>query len=401
MSHFGDPTGQTSKTFRSGPVSELFFPRPDFDSILDREDADAREFRKIPPAKRTIKRRVLDWIEGPWAPDNIDLPHKRTPEMSGNSPFPFRTRPESADARRSRQDRLLSIYKSEQRIKLGDWSTVFTYDVPIQNLPEEFEGMTILHLSDVHFSRHDARPEREIVLLEKWLHARAKRIDLMALSGDIITTAPDDLSKLAIFALRRISEAAAESVFVYGNHDFHGHTPAFISRELERFQLFDMNNQRARIKMGGSAINLIGVDDAYFGRPTAPASLNTNDVNIVVTHNLDAIRRNFPPHVDLILSGHTHWGEIWPVNGTWLMNQWGYCDNVNNHTRHWDTLTDRTLSFVHPGLARYYVRSKYLRQPPGFVIHTLRRAAEPHDCGPKEPGRYHASHPTISAADAI
>jgi hypothetical protein len=56
------------------------------------------------------------------------------------------------------------------------------------------------------------------------------------------------------------------------------------------------------------------------------------------------------------------------------MTLWGYCDNVNNHTRHWDVLTDRTLSFVHPGLARYYVPFRTLRHPPGIAIHTLKRS---------------------------
>ena len=158
---------------------------------------------------------------------------------------------------------------------------------------------------------------------------------------------------------------------VYGNHDYHGHTPALISRYLERVGFTDINNASARLVIDGAPLNIIGVDDAYFGRPKPPNQINPNEPNIVLTHNLDAIRSNFPREVDLILSGHTHWGEIKFFNGSKVMKLWGYNDNVNDHTRHWDVLSDRALSYVGSGLARYYVRNRQLRQPPSIAIHSL------------------------------
>jgi predicted MPP superfamily phosphohydrolase len=158
---------------------------------------------------------------------------------------------------------------------------------------------------------------------------------------------------------------------VHGNHDYHGHVPAVISKQLEKVGFHDINNHHIRLRIGDAPLNIFGVDDAYFGNPVPPDSVPPLETNIVLTHNLDAIRGNFPKDVDLILSGHTHWGELKLFDGARVMNWWGYSDNINQHTKAWDCLTDRTLSYVHPGLARYYVPYRGLRHPPGIAIHTL------------------------------
>jgi predicted MPP superfamily phosphohydrolase len=163
---------------------------------------------------------------------------------------------------------------------------------------------------------------------------------------------------------------------VLGNHDYHGHSHELISKKVEQAGFKMLTNDHVHIRINGTRLNLYGVDDAIFGEPKVPETVEINEFNILLTHNLDAIDRRCSPYLDLMLSGHTHWGEFRFMDGTQLMKFWGYCQDINRHTRGWDRLTERTLSLVHPGLMRYYV-PRALCHPPGFVI--LRLLAQEHD----------------------
>jgi predicted phosphodiesterase len=312
-------------------------------------------------------------IEAPWSPSPDFLPLRLTPEQSGNSPKPYRTSPQNTCPLEVR-----AVRQSERRTHISRWSDLYEFSVPV--LPDQHREAPprILHLSDVHFVKGDPRPILEIQKLTDYLKREAVSVDAIILTGDTITRMPDDYCPAARRAYQELSELALCRLAVLGNHDFHGKDPAYISKELKRSGFTDITDSEVSINIRGYQLNFYGVDDAYFGRPLPPRNLSSEGTNILLTHNLDAIRENFPHETDLIISGHTHWGELrFPamsnvplLDGMWWMNRWGYSDNVNGHTRHWDALTERTLSFVHPGLARYYV-PRFLAHAPGFVLHTL------------------------------
>ncbi len=356
------------------PLTGLRMPRVDFDSLVREQLSLAVRKRVDKVASTPIERRILDFVEGPWAPSARDLPERRKIIGSGAIAEPFRKPVDNLRQYLSWRERKQAVAKSERRWSMSEWSSMYEYSVPVRNLAPALDGFTILHLSDVHFLGSCQRAQQELGNLACYLERGERRIDTILLSGDVITRSPDDLDREALRQLRRLTEVCPQAFMVYGNHDYHGHTPALISRELERVGFHDINNHRVTLTVDGAPLNVFGVDDAYFGRPDAPSAVRQDQTNILVTHNLDAIRGNFPEHFDLILSGHTHWGEVRFVNGSDLMRLWGYTDNINRQTKHWDVLSERTLSYVHPGLARYYVPFRGLRHPPGFVLHTLRPA---------------------------
>lgn len=327
-------------------------------------------------------------IERPWSPGPELLPARTNPEACGNSALPYRSSPDN-----HMRELLGSTRTSERTHTLSHWSTLYQYSVTLPTLHADLDGSSILHLSDVHFLKNDPRPILEIQTLTRWLKQQHFYPDVIAFTGDVITRLPDDLCPAAMRALSELSALGRHALFVYGNHDYHGRAPAHISRQMERCGFSQITGDYVSISAGAGHLNLYGIDDAYFGSPQAPAGMNARETNIALVHNLDAIRSNFPLETDLILSGHTHWGELklpscagLPLlDGMWWMNKWGYSDNINGHTRHWDALSERTLSFVHPGLARYYV-PRLLAHPPGFVLHQLRspalfsNSAEEHEC---------------------
>ena len=318
-------------------------------------------------------RSLLSRLEGPWAPAPEDLPEKRTPEMTGNSTEPFRKTPDAVSAV-VRKEALRQVNGSCKRQPISRWSSLYSYDVPIRNVRPELVGTTVLHISDVHFLKDDPRPILELQNLARELDSSKRRIDLLLISGDILTRGPEDLTAAGARALASIAEHAAVSAYVPGNHDYHGQGQHMLHAAMRDAGILDITNRHIRLTISGAPLHLYGVDDAIFGAPRAPEIRNDDEAGILLVHNLDAVRKNFSDSFDLILSGHTHWGEIRFFNGSRIMNAWGYCDNKNGHTHGWDMLTDRALSYVHPGLARYYARIPAVWHPPGFAIHTFHAA---------------------------
>jgi predicted MPP superfamily phosphohydrolase len=247
---------------------------------------------------------------------------------------------------------------------------LYEYNIPLPKRLSGLDGLTVLHISDVHLLDGHAGPTSELGVIASFLEQSKRNIDLVFFTGDLITRSPNDLNDLAKNHLRRISRCAQHCFFVRGNHDFHGHTPEVVTRWLDEAGFPDYTNMCAELNRGSSRFSVCGIDDAYFGSPVAPAEVSPD---FIITHNLDAIRANFPKDIFCVFSGHTHGGEAWLRPFGYLMKAWGYLDDVNRNIRGWSSLTQSTLSFVHPGQARYYVRHPGLWLPPGIAIHTFRR----------------------------
>jgi predicted MPP superfamily phosphohydrolase len=354
------------------PLAHLSLPRIDFTQILQEQVRKANSLKKRVLRPPSLGERILNLIEGPWAPEALDLPIKRA--LCSKDPFnnSYRTAPcnlQDSKERRSLRDR---VRGTEKRTPISSWTTIYSYDVSIRDLHHDLDGFTIVHLSDIHLLKGCDRPWRELHTIADALARRREKIGAILLSGDVITKGPQDLCSNSLRALERIANLCPWAFMVHGNHDYHGHLPALISSQLADVGFHDINNHHIALRVGNAPLNVYGVDDAYFGAPVLPHDAPKEETNVILTHNLDAVRRRCTPHIDLILSGHTHWGEVRFLDGSKLMGLWGYCDNINAHTKGWEMLTARSLSYVHPGLARYYVPFRTLRVPPGIAIHTLK-----------------------------
>jgi len=320
-----------------------------------------------------LKQAVLDWIEGPWAPDHADLPQKRSPVACGNSELPFYEAPRDRSELRARTARITELETGAVINRLSTWTTSYEYRVPLPREHAALDGLTVLHLSDVHLLKGNSRPIDELAVIDSYLERTGYRLDLVFFSGDLITRSTEDLDDRAQTILQRIASRAQHSFFTLGNHDYHGHTPALVSEWISRAGFHDITNRSAELRRAGTPFAVYGVDDAYFGRPQAPShdDVPQDRFNVLVTHNLDAIRANFPRNFNCMFSGHTHGGEAWIKAFGYVMKAWNYLDDVNRNIRGWSMLSDSCYSFVHPGMARYYIRHPGLWLPPGVVFHTF------------------------------
>jgi len=250
-------------------------------------------------------------------------------------------------------------------------ANLYHYRVPLPHLPEQFDGFRILHLSDIHFHRHSPRRIEEF---ERLIGELRDPVDVVAITGDTIADSPLDLGEREISALQEIGRGA-EKLFVMGNHDYYGDSEAFVRASLESVGYSELKNDSISVVRGEAAISFYGTDDFLEGQPYPPQSgeLHEGNVNILLTHNLDAFQSYYPDIFDVALSGHLHAGEVrlGPLSVLNAMKLFGFSLNLNEQIVGWDLLSERCLSYVSPGQARHSLNFNTVK--PGATIIELVR----------------------------
>jgi len=269
----------------------------------------------------------------------------------------FRTQPSEDRELSRRSSRLDQTLGSAIVERVTKGTALYRYDVPIKNLPPELEGLSILHLSDIHFHRQRLERIKEMRALAAHLELRNDRVDITAITGDLITDNSNDLNALALRTLNRLAPDSVR-LFTRGNHDYYEQSAAYLDRALTELGFHDVTSKPVRIIVQGKPLNIYGIDDFLEGTPAAPvvAPNHEDETNLLFTHNLDAVRSNCPDVFDVILSGHLHAGEVnfGLLNGVDIMRMFGYAQNINQQRVGWDTLTERALSFISPGHVRHW-----------------------------------------------
>ena len=179
-------------------------------------------------------------------------------------------------------------------------------DIFIPDLPERFEGFRITHLTDLHHSNILGLDEiRRAIDL-----AQRTKPDMIALTGDYTTSYRRFIEPCAQ-ALAALS--APEGVWaVLGNHD-HYTDPELTTRALERQHISVLNNAHTTIRRGSDSIQLSGIDDWSWGFadwPRAFAGLDRKTPAVLLSHQPRVLDFEETRNVSLILSGHTHGGQV-------------------------------------------------------------------------------------------
>ena len=178
--------------------------------------------------------------------------------------------------------------------------------VGIKDLPERFEGFRIVQVSDVHHGRLVPIEEvRRVVEL-----ANSARADMVALTGDYTTS------------LRRYVEPCAEALAdlrapegvwaVLGNHDHNTDGP-LTRQALRRRGVEVLTNQNTVLRRGADVLQLAGADDWGWGKADfarAVQGLDKSKPTVMLSHEPMALDVPETRGVSLILSGHTHGGQV-------------------------------------------------------------------------------------------
>ncbi|HEY3875595.1 MAG TPA: metallophosphoesterase [Candidatus Kapabacteria bacterium] len=189
-----------------------------------------------------------------------------------------------------------------------------TFSIP--NLAQAFEGKTITFLSDIHSGPFmDLDQLKQIVRIVNDLKS-----DIIMIPGDFVTS---DSREIEPFAEAMSDLKAPFGVYgCTGNHDYYAGVDA-VSRGVEAIGFRLLRNENACITIDGQSLYLIGVDDNdsssvkhYVEGKSAPhieaalRGIPSNAATILLCHKPYMFEEFAKTNVGLMLSGHTHGGQI-------------------------------------------------------------------------------------------
>lgn len=183
--------------------------------------------------------------------------------------------------------------------------TLSEAEIRLRGLPRELDGLSVLLISDVHVGPF-VSPAAVRRCFTRLLTVPA---DVIVVAGDLTT------SSLAEFERNReafrMLDAPLGVFAVLGNHDHYTEDPSRLCRSVEACGIRVLHNRNVELSAGGSAIGLAGVDDLLVGRPDLDAALHgCRSPVVLLSHNPDMMFAARERGVDLVLSGHTHGGQI-------------------------------------------------------------------------------------------
>jgi len=231
-------------------------------------------------------------------------------------------------------------------------------DVPVRGLPAPLDGLRIGFVTDLHCSRWTSPDD---------VHRAASRLndeqpDLIVLGGDYVTWGDRRFVHASADALSSLN--APHGIFgILGNHDDDRDMPA----ALISHRIAVLKDARTRVNINGVAVNLVGIR-FWTKRFADIAQLvrSPSGTTILLAHDPRRLTEAAALNVPLVLSGHTHGGQVvLPLVGPVAAQKFPVVAGIG--------MRDKTTMFVSRGIGTVYVPVR-INCPPEVAVLTLRSA---------------------------
>lgn len=175
--------------------------------------------------------------------------------------------------------------------------------VTLRRLPRAFDGFKILQIADLHA---DLDPQLIDIVIQK---LKGLEYDICVNTGDFRNCTRACYYQ-AMLEMRPLCEQIEKPHYgVLGNHDF-------IEKiaELESLGMHLLLNESTCLERDDEQLWLLGIDDAnYYKTHDLPRALRhapADACKILLSHSPEAYDEAAQQNIDLMLSGHTHGGQI-------------------------------------------------------------------------------------------
>ncbi len=176
-------------------------------------------------------------------------------------------------------------------------------EVRIPHLPAALEGYRLLHITDLHLDMAEDMPHALIEAVQELDY------DVCVLTGDyrVRTYGP---YAAAVDGLRRVRLHLQDKVYaILGNHDSLRMMP-----DMEAAGIEVLLNEHVALERGDGRLYLAGIDDPHYYRADnlekAAGAIPRGAVSVLLSHSPEIYRQAAHSGFDLMLSGHTHGGQI-------------------------------------------------------------------------------------------
>lgn len=185
------------------------------------------------------------------------------------------------------------------------------------------ESYTILFISDVHYDTI----QNPKLLKDNVEQMNNVKPDLVILGGDIVDERTSNSSMNEVFNILSQINSTYGTYFIYGNHDTQPNlndtnngqrefSDADLENAIKNNGITILNDDSVEIN---NDLTLIGRADASFNGQTTRASsaqllktVNPNTFIIMLDHQPLEAKNNSQQGIDLVISGHTHAGQVFP-----------------------------------------------------------------------------------------
>ncbi len=228
------------------------------------------------------------------------------------------------------------------------WVRLTRLRLECPRLPIEFEGFTILQISDLHMGNLGRR--------ERGAHRAAYGLkpDITVLTGDL---AFHDVAARDLMKIVRGAGAKEGTFAISGNSDVrHPVEWAAVKRVLTTEGVQLLENQHVVMERSGARIVVAGVDDPHTGLDDLPQALNgapRDAFTLLLAHSPAIAVPAIEMGMDVVLSGHTHGGQlVLPFIGP-LMTRSGHGKDLASGLFKGSKL--RRIVEVDPGITQLYI----------------------------------------------
>jgi predicted MPP superfamily phosphohydrolase len=180
---------------------------------------------------------------------------------------------------------------------------VRTNDIVSNKIPASFDNFAILQLSDLHVELSAKAIERLLKILP------TLNYDVCVLTGDYRaqTFGP---CRAALDGIASVYQNLGKPTYgVLGNHD-----SIRMVQTLEDMGIRMLLNENVAITRNSERIHFSGIDDAHFYRADnlerARSNIPADEFSILLSHTPEIYQQAAHTEYDLLLSGHTHGGQI-------------------------------------------------------------------------------------------
>jgi predicted MPP superfamily phosphohydrolase len=135
--------------------------------------------------------------------------------------------------------------------------------------------------------------------------------DIIVITGDLIDSKTRDMT-LALNVLKKSKGITDKVYFVSGNHEIRNVLSEELYNGLSQYGIKVLDNSTDNIEINGNKINLLGV--SFFAEShdfeSVYKSVSENEYNLLLSHSPNRPIIHLNKNIDLILSGHTHGGQV-------------------------------------------------------------------------------------------